>query len=101
MYERYKRETDAGQRKRLQIQLQRALISSQELGDEKIHVVTQMLELVENRSRQMDSHTHCFTDPIEERSPAEKVRHDGASSGVVVVGGGGGGGGGGAVGKLI
>ncbi|XP_048105380.1 inhibitor of growth protein 2 isoform X2 [Alosa alosa] len=78
VYERYKRETDAGQRKRLQLQLQRALISSQELGDEKIHVVTQMLELVENRSRQMDSHTHCFTDPIEERSPGEKIRGGGA-----------------------
>ncbi|KAL0970489.1 hypothetical protein UPYG_G00242760 [Umbra pygmaea] len=49
VYERYKSEQDAAQRKRLQIQLQRALISSQELGDEKIHVVTQMTELVENR----------------------------------------------------
>ncbi|KAG5848330.1 hypothetical protein ANANG_G00097340 [Anguilla anguilla] len=45
VYERYRKEADGGQRKRLQTQLQRALISSQELGDEKIHVVTQMMEL--------------------------------------------------------
>ncbi|XP_014010905.1 inhibitor of growth protein 2 isoform X5 [Salmo salar] len=63
VYERYQGEQDAAQRKRLQIQLQRALISSQELGDEKIHVVTQMTELVENRSRQMDS--LCLQEPSE------------------------------------
>ncbi|KAL2097463.1 hypothetical protein ACEWY4_006670 [Coilia grayii] len=100
VYERYKGETDAGQRKRLQNQLQRALISSQELGDEKIHIVTQMLELVENRSRQMESHTHCFSDATEERSQVEKLRHEGASSvgggGSGSGAGGGGGGGGGA-----
>ncbi|XP_028832254.1 inhibitor of growth protein 2 [Denticeps clupeoides] len=77
VYERYKHETDTGQRKRLQVQLQRALISSQELGDEKIHVVTQMLEVVENRSRQMDSHTPCFSDSVEpDRSGVDKIRHD-------------------------
>ncbi|XP_068163804.1 inhibitor of growth protein 2 [Antennarius striatus] len=58
-------EHDAAQRKRLQVQLQRALISSQELGDEKIHVVTQMTELVENRFRQMDSHSVCLQGPVE------------------------------------
>lgn len=101
VYERYKRESDAGQRKRLQIQLQRALISSQELGDEKIHVVTQMLELVENRSRQMDSHTYHFTDTADERSPAEKVRHEGVSGAVTGgVGSSGGGGGSSTLGSL-
>ncbi|KAJ8008021.1 hypothetical protein DPEC_G00100410 [Dallia pectoralis] len=71
VYERYKTEQDAAQRKRLQIQLQRALISSQELGDEKIHVVTQMTELVENRSRQMDTHSLCLQEPAE---PGERER---------------------------
>ena len=65
VFEKYKGEQDTAQRKRLQIQLQRALISSQELGDEKIHVVTQMTELVENRSRQMDSHSLCLQEPSE------------------------------------
>uniref|UniRef100_A0A3Q3K8R1 Inhibitor of growth protein n=1 Tax=Monopterus albus TaxID=43700 RepID=A0A3Q3K8R1_MONAL len=69
VFEKYKGEQDAAQRKRLQIQLQRALIISQELGDEKIHVVTQMTELVENRSRQMDSHSLCLQEPSE----AERV----------------------------
>ncbi|XP_064796863.1 inhibitor of growth protein 2-like [Oncorhynchus masou masou] len=72
VYERYQGERDAAQRKRLQIQLQRALISSQELGDEKIHVVTQMTELVENRSRQMDSHSLCLQEPSE-ASERERV----------------------------
>ncbi|KAG5844983.1 hypothetical protein ANANG_G00133950 [Anguilla anguilla] len=75
VYEKYKKETDGGQRKRLQLQLQRALISSQELGDEKIHVVTQMMELVENRARQMDSHSLCFQEPAEaERRAARPPR---------------------------
>ncbi|XP_036373000.1 inhibitor of growth protein 2 [Megalops cyprinoides] len=77
VFEKYKKEVDGGQRKRLQNQLQRALISSQELGDEKIHVVTQMMELVENRSRQMDSHSLCFQEPAEaERVAAEKGRQE-------------------------
>nr|XP_057924050.1 inhibitor of growth protein 2 [Doryrhamphus excisus] len=65
VFEKYKGEQDAVQRKRLQVQLQRALIVSQELGDEKIHVVTQMTELVENRSRQMDSHSLCLQEPCD------------------------------------
>ncbi|XP_046904846.1 inhibitor of growth protein 2 [Hypomesus transpacificus] len=73
VFERYQGEQDAAQRKRLQTQLQRALITSQELGDEKIHVVTQMTELVENRSRQMDSHSLCLQEPCEsERVAAER-----------------------------
>ncbi|XP_029310775.1 inhibitor of growth protein 2 [Cottoperca gobio] len=73
VFEKYKGEQDAAQRKRLQIQLQRALITSQELGDEKIHVVTQMTELVENRSRQMDSHSLCLQEPSEtERLTTER-----------------------------
>ncbi|XP_013882813.1 inhibitor of growth protein 2 [Austrofundulus limnaeus] len=73
VFEKYKGEQDMAQRKRLQIQLQRALIISQELGDEKIHVVTQMTELVENRSRQMDSHSLCLQEPSEaERVPVEQ-----------------------------
>ncbi|KAJ8269669.1 hypothetical protein COCON_G00122760 [Conger conger] len=76
VYEKYKKETDGGQKKRLQVQLQRALISSQELGDEKIHVVTQMMELVENRARQMDSHSQCFQEPAEPEKIVEKVKQD-------------------------
>lgn len=40
--------------------IQRALIRSQELGDEKIQIVSQMVELVENRTRQVDSHVELF-----------------------------------------
>ena len=42
-YERYRRETDPQQRRRLQLAIQRALIRSQELGDEKIQIAGQMV----------------------------------------------------------
>ncbi|XP_051913084.1 inhibitor of growth protein 2 [Hippocampus zosterae] len=74
VFERYKAEQDGAQRKRLQVQLQRALIVSQELGDEKIHVVTQMTELVENRSRQMDSHSLCLQEPCDPEHVATERR---------------------------
>lgn len=42
-YERYCRETDSAQRRKLQLSIQRALIRSQELGDEKIQIAGQMV----------------------------------------------------------
>ncbi|XP_063103102.1 inhibitor of growth protein 1 isoform X2 [Cavia porcellus] len=59
-YEKFKRETDGTQKRRLLHGIQRALIRSQELGDEKIQIVSQMVELVENRTRQVDSHVEFF-----------------------------------------
>ena len=59
-YEKFKRETDGAQRRRVLPCIQRALIRSQELGDEKIQIVGQMVELVENRARQVDSHVGLF-----------------------------------------
>ncbi|XP_064296388.1 inhibitor of growth protein 1 isoform X1 [Phalacrocorax carbo] len=59
-YEKFKRETDAVQKRRMLHCIQRTLIRSQELGDEKIQIVSQMVELVENRTRQVDSHVELF-----------------------------------------
>lgn len=42
-YERYRRESDSLQRRKLQLAIQRALIRSQELGDEKIQIAGQMV----------------------------------------------------------
>ncbi|XP_069049089.1 inhibitor of growth protein 2 [Lepisosteus oculatus] len=81
VYERFRREPEPGQRRRLQSQLQRALIGSQELGDEKLTVVAQMLELVENRARQMESHAPCFQEPAEAAEKgAEKGRPEAAAA---------------------
>ncbi|XP_009994316.1 PREDICTED: inhibitor of growth protein 2 [Chaetura pelagica] len=74
VFEKYKSENDPVQKKRLQQHLQRALINSQELGDEKIQIVTQMLELVENRARQMETHSQCFQDLSESEKPLEKAK---------------------------
>lgn len=59
-YEKYCRETDSVQRRKLQLSIQRTLIRSQELGDEKIQIAGQMVELVENRTRQMDWHSEVL-----------------------------------------
>ncbi|KAL0963398.1 hypothetical protein UPYG_G00305830 [Umbra pygmaea] len=59
-YDRYRRESDPNQRRRSQLTIQRALIRSQELGDEKIQIAGQMVELVENRSRQVDWHSEVL-----------------------------------------
>lgn len=97
-YERYRRESDSLQRRKLQLSIQRALIRSQELGDEKIQIAGQMVgreafthrrekpltrselgrdaslssssgsrlfsflqvELVENRTRQIDWHSQLL-----------------------------------------
>ncbi|KAM7331830.1 hypothetical protein ACRRTK_008538 [Alexandromys fortis] len=58
--EKFKREKDGTQKRRVLHCIQRALIRSQELGDEKIQIVSQMVELVENRTRQLDSHVERF-----------------------------------------
>lgn len=42
-YDRYRRESDSLQRRKLQLSIQRALIRSQELGDEKIQIAGQMV----------------------------------------------------------
>uniref|UniRef100_A0A3B3BU65 Inhibitor of growth protein n=1 Tax=Oryzias melastigma TaxID=30732 RepID=A0A3B3BU65_ORYME len=59
-YERYRRESDSLQRRKLQLSIQRALIRSQELGDEKIQIAGQMVEMVENRTRQIDWHSELL-----------------------------------------
>ncbi|XP_076838522.1 inhibitor of growth protein 1-like [Brachyhypopomus gauderio] len=68
-YQKHRQEEDPIQRRRLLHRIQRALIRSQELGDEKIQLATQMVELVENRSRQADG----FAEVLE----ARREPHDG------------------------
>uniref|UniRef100_A0A4X2MAQ1 Inhibitor of growth protein n=1 Tax=Vombatus ursinus TaxID=29139 RepID=A0A4X2MAQ1_VOMUR len=64
--EKCKKENDPHQKKCLQQNLQRALINSQELGDEKIQIVTQMLEL----------HSQCFQNSSESERPSGKTKMD-------------------------
>lgn len=59
-YEKHRQENDPAQRRRLLHTIQRALIRTQELGDEKIQIAGQMVELVENRSRQVEWHVEVF-----------------------------------------
>uniref|UniRef100_A0A8C2LCA4 Inhibitor of growth protein n=1 Tax=Cricetulus griseus TaxID=10029 RepID=A0A8C2LCA4_CRIGR len=58
--EKFKHEMHSTRKWRVLHRIQRALIRSQELGDEKIQIVSQMVELVENRTMQVDSHVELF-----------------------------------------
>nr|XP_061827107.1 LOW QUALITY PROTEIN: inhibitor of growth protein 1-like [Nerophis lumbriciformis] len=62
-YERYRKESDSPLRRKLQMSILRSLIRCQELGDEKIQIAGQMVELTENRTRPMDSHSESFRPP--------------------------------------
>lgn len=77
-YQKHRQEEDPAQRRRLLHCIQRALIRSQELGDEKIQLAGQMVELVENRSRQVDA----FTELLE----AQHEPHDVTSVAAVIPG---------------
>ncbi|XP_059417572.1 inhibitor of growth protein 1-like [Carassius carassius] len=59
-YEKHKQESDPVQRRRLLHCIQRSLIRTEELGDEKIQIAGQMVEMVENRSRQLDWQSELF-----------------------------------------
>ncbi len=47
-------ETESPARKKALLQMQRALVKTRELGDEKLQVVSHIIEHVENRTRQLE-----------------------------------------------
>lgn len=49
-----KQESDTIVRKRIILQIQRALIRSQEIGDEKLQIVSLIQDMIENKVRQLD-----------------------------------------------
>ncbi|KAG1945492.1 inhibitor of growth protein 1 [Rhinichthys klamathensis goyatoka] len=59
-YEKHRHESDPVQRRRLLHCIQRSLIRTEELGDEKIQIAGQMVEMVENRSRQLEWQGEIF-----------------------------------------
>ncbi|XP_064636755.1 inhibitor of growth protein 1-like [Lineus longissimus] len=66
----YKKEADAVMKKRTLHQIQRALLKCQELGDEKLQVVSQIIENIENRSRQLEQDLENL-DPAANKDIAE------------------------------
>ncbi|CAH2300408.1 inhibitor of growth 2 [Pelobates cultripes] len=74
VFDKYKDESDPNQKKRLLQHLQRALIVTQELGDDKIQVVTQIFEMAENRIKQMEIQSRCLFEPEESEKSAEKIK---------------------------
>ncbi|XP_053559839.1 inhibitor of growth protein 2 [Bombina bombina] len=74
VFEKHTEETDPNQKKRLLQQLQRALIVTQELGDDKIQLVTQVFELVENRTKQLETHSKGIFDTEDCEKSSEKPK---------------------------
>lgn len=52
--EMYMRESEGPLKKKAFMALQRALIKCQEIGDEKLCLMTQIIEHIDNRARQLD-----------------------------------------------
>ena len=50
----YLRQEDGAQKKKALIQIQRGLIKSQEIGDEKLALAGLISEFIENRTRQLE-----------------------------------------------
>ena len=50
----YVKHEDGAQKKKALIQIQRGLIKSQEIGDEKLSLAALIIEHVENRTRQLE-----------------------------------------------
>ncbi|KAG8453787.1 hypothetical protein GDO86_000423 [Hymenochirus boettgeri] len=73
-FEKHSNEMDANQKKRHLQQLQRALIVTQELGDDKIQLVTQVLEMLENRTKQMEAQSKGLFDSEESEKSVEKPK---------------------------
>lgn len=47
-------DTDPAIKRRALLRVQQALIAAQEIGDEKLQIVQQVQDLIENKSRQLD-----------------------------------------------
>jgi len=52
--ETLRNDTDPIIRRRALVRVQQALIAAQEIGDEKLQIVQQVQDLIENKSRQLD-----------------------------------------------
>lgn len=52
--EALRNDTDATVKRRALLRIQQALIAAQEIGDEKLQIVQQVQDLIENKSRQLD-----------------------------------------------
>lgn len=82
-YEKHRHESDPLQRRRLLHCIQRSLIRTEELGDEKIQIAGQMVEMVENRSRQLEWKGELFQ--ACQDSPESTVSVGSASSAITTI----------------
>lgn len=56
--EALRNDIDLSVRRRALLRVQQALIAAQEIGDEKLQIVQQVQDLIENKSRQLDVDYH-------------------------------------------
>ncbi|XP_066999071.1 inhibitor of growth protein 1 isoform X2 [Anabrus simplex] len=81
-----RRDTDSASKRRSLLRVQQALIAAQEVGDEKVQIVQQIQDLIENKARQLDlDYRNLDFGKDQENTEPNRENHHGVSS---VVGGG-------------
>ncbi|XP_065363637.1 inhibitor of growth protein 1 [Calliphora vicina] len=72
-------ETNSGRRARSVTRMQQSLIQAQELGDEKMQIVTQLQELIDHKTRQLDTDQKNL-DIKEDKEEIMQIDESGATS---------------------
>lgn len=70
------KELDSIRRKRTMFEIQRALIRLQDIGDEKLQILQQIQDMIENRARQLDGDHEKLDFGREHDNQAETTRSD-------------------------
>ncbi|KXJ28251.1 inhibitor of growth protein 1 [Exaiptasia diaphana] len=72
----YRREKDSALKRKYLIQIQRRLVKSQEYGDEKLQLVGHMMDLVDNKSRQVEIDMENLETYRNDDTPTPIIKHD-------------------------
>ncbi|XP_063241212.1 inhibitor of growth protein 1 [Bacillus rossius redtenbacheri] len=75
------RDTDLATKRKVLVRVQKMLIAAQEVGDEKLQVVQQIQDLIENKSRQLDlDYRNLDLGKDQENTEPNRETHHGATS---------------------
>ncbi|XP_031573130.1 inhibitor of growth protein 1-like [Actinia tenebrosa] len=72
----YQKERDSAMKRKYLIQIQRRLVKSQEYGDEKLQLVGHIMEVVENRSRQVEIDMEHLDTYRNDDMPTQIIKHE-------------------------
>ncbi|KAJ8882599.1 hypothetical protein PR048_014410 [Dryococelus australis] len=76
------RDTDLATKRKVLVRIQKMLIAAQEVGDEKLQLVQQIQDLIENKSRQLDlDYRNLDVGKDQENAEPNREQHHGAAGG--------------------